>query len=153
MKIIQIMKTLTPKSPAKSERKWYLIDATDQVLGRLATEIANLLRGKDKTNFSPHLDMGDYVIVINAEKIRLTGSKTEQKEYITHSRYLGHIKRESFKHVQGKKPGRILGEAVKGMIPRNRLRKFVLAKLNIYAGSEHPHAGQNPIALTLKASN
>jgi large subunit ribosomal protein L13 len=143
------MKTFTPKSPAKSDRKWYLIDATDKILGHLATEVAVLLRGKEKPNFTPHLDMGDYVVIINAEKIKLTGNKTGQKEYIHHSGYLGHIKRESFERVMEKNPKRILEEAIAGMIPRNRLKKFVLAKLNIYAGTEHPHAGQNPIELKL----
>jgi large subunit ribosomal protein L13 len=150
MKLIQIMKTFTPKSPAKADRKWYLIDADGKILGHLATEIAVLLRGKSKPNFTPHLDMGDYVVVINAEKVKLTGSKTEQKEYIHHSGYLGHIKTESFERVMGKNPKRILEEAVAGMIPRNRLKKFILAKLNIYAGPDHPHAGQNPVPYSLK---
>ncbi len=145
------MKTLTPKSPDKADRKWYLIDATDKVLGRLATEVANVLRGKNKPNFTPHLDMGDYIVVINAEKIKLTGNKTEQKEYISHSGYLGHLKRRSFEYIKTKNPTRILKEAINGMIPSNRLKKFIVAKLNIYAGSEHPHAGQNPIPYSLKS--
>jgi large subunit ribosomal protein L13 len=147
------MKTHIPKSPAKAERKWYLIDATDKVLGHLATEAAVLLRGKNKPNFTPHLDMGDYVIIINAEKIKVTGSKSAQKEYIHHTGYLGHIKRKPFEDVMVKNPTRILKEAINGMIPNNRLKKFIVAKLNIYAGSEHPHKGQNPITLSLKTSN
>ncbi len=143
------MKTFTPKSPAKDDRKWYLIDATDKVLGRLATEIANVLRGKNKPSFTPHLDMGDYVVVINADKVKLTGQKTEQKEYISHSGYLGHLKRRSFESVKENNPTRILKEAVTGMIPANRLKKFIVAKFNVYAGSEHPHKGQNPTELKL----
>lgn len=143
------MKTFTPKAPAKDDRKWYLVDATDKVVGRLATEIAVVLRGKNKPNFTPHLDMGDYVIVINAEKIRLTGNKEDQKEYIHHTGYLGHLRKKSFKKVQELNPKRILDEAVSGMIPHNRLKKFVLDKLKIYAGSEHPHSGQNPIKLNI----
>lgn len=147
------MKTFTPKSLAKEDRKWYLVDATDKVLGRLATEIANVLRGKNKPSFTSHLDMGDYVVVINADKIKLTGQKTEQKEYISHSGYLGHLKRKSFEYVKATNPTRILKEAVTGMIPANRLKKFIVAKLNIYAGSEHPHKGQNPIELKLEIRN
>lgn len=143
------MKTFTPKSPAKAERKWYLVDATDKVVGRLATEVANILRGKNKATFAPHLDMGDYVVIINAEKVRLTGKKESQKEFIHHTGYLGHLKRESYESVKEKNPKRILEEAVAGMLPKNRLKKFVLAKLHIYAGSEHPHSGQNPITINL----
>lgn len=143
------MKTFTPTALAKDERRWYLVDATDKVLGRLATEIAVILRGKNKPSFAHHLDMGDYVIVINAEKIRLTGNKEDQKEYIHHTGYLGHLRRKPFKRIQELNPKRILDEAISGMIPKNRLKKFILAKLNIYAGSEHPHSGQNPIELKL----
>lgn len=139
------MKTFTPKSPAKAERKWYLIDATDKVLGRLAVEVANVLRGKNKPSFTPHLDMGDYVVIINADKVKLTGLKTEQKEYIHHTGYLGHLKRKSFEYVKATNPTRILKEAIAGMIPHNRLKKFILAKLSVYAGSEHLHKGQNPV--------
>ena len=144
------MKTYIPKSPDKAERKWYLVDATDKVLGRLATEVATILRGKNKPNFTPHLDMGDYVVVINADKIKLTGSKEEQKEYIHHTGYLGHLRRKSFEKVKTTNPTRILKEAVIGMVPHNRLKKFVVAKLSIYVGSEHPHKGQKPIPLSLK---
>jgi large subunit ribosomal protein L13 len=142
-------KTFSPKSQAKSDRKWYLIDATDKVVGRVATQIANLLRGKNKTTFSSHLDMGDYVIVLNVEKIRMTGGKEQQKEYIHHTGYVGHLRRKSFQHVQATKPERILKDAVAGMIPRNKLKKFILQKLYIYAGAEHPHAGQSPITFNV----
>ncbi len=143
------MKTFTPKAPIKKDKKWYIVDATDKVVGRLATEIANLLRGKNKPQFTPHLDMGDYVIVINADKVRLTGKKEQQKEYIHHTGYLGHLKKESFGQVKEKNPKRILTEAVSGMIPNNRLKKFIVKKLNVYAGSEHPHSGQNPVPLNI----
>ncbi|MBU0578262.1 50S ribosomal protein L13 [Patescibacteria group bacterium] len=141
------MKTFTPKSPAKAERKWYLIDATDKIVGRLATEVANVLRGKNKPSFTPHLDMGDYVVIINADKVKLTGQKESQKEYIHHTGYLGHLRRKSYEQVKNTNPTRILKEAINGMIPHNRLKKFIVAKLNVYAGEEHPHAGQNPIKL------
>ncbi|MBU0706457.1 50S ribosomal protein L13 [Patescibacteria group bacterium] len=142
-------KTFTPKSPAKADRKWYLVDAADKVVGRLATEIAVILRGKNKANFTHHLDMGDYVVIINCEKVRLTGSKESQKEYIHHTGYLGHLRRKPFATVKEKNPKRILTEAVAGMVPSNRLKKFVMAKLYVYAGAEHPHAGQNPITLNI----
>lgn len=136
-------KTFTPKAQSKADKKWYLIDAEGKTLGRLATEIAVLLRGKNKPVFTPHLDMGDYVVVINAEKIRLTGKKEEQKEYIHHTGYLGHLRREPIATIRQKNPTRILEEAVAGMIPRNRLKKFILQKFKVYAGAEHPHAGQS----------
>ena len=142
-------KTFTPKIQQKSDKKWLIVDATDKVVGRLATEIAVHLRGKNKPTFTPHLDMGDYVVVINAEKVRLTGNKESQKEYIHHTGYLGHLRRKPFATVKEKNPTRILTEAVAGMIPRNKLKKFVMAKLHVYAGSEHPHAGQNPITLNV----
>ena len=143
------MKTFVPKAPAKSERKWYIVDASDKVLGRLATEVAVILRGKNKPSFSPHLDTGDYVVIINADKIKLTGNKEAQKEYIHHTGYLGHIKRKTLTHVRENNPTRILKEAVSGMMPKNRLRRFILDKLYVYAGSEHPHSGQNPIPYNL----
>jgi len=135
-------KTFTPKAEAKAAKKWYLVDAQDQTLGHLATKIAVILRGKNKTTFTPHLDMGDYVVVINAEKIKLTGHKEDQKEYIHHTGYLGHLKRTPLSVVRKTYPARILYQAVAGMIPRNRLKKFVLDKVKIYAGSDHPHSGQ-----------
>ncbi len=141
------MKTTTPKIQAKSDKKWYLVDATDKVLGRLATEIAVILRGKNKPNFTPHLDMGDYVVIINADKVKVTGNKEEDKEFIHHTGYWGHLRRYSMEHVRATDPTRILKDAISGMIPHNRLKKFVLQKLSIYAGAEHPHTGQNPITI------
>lgn len=142
-------KTYTPKAPTKSEKKWYLVDADGKTLGRLATEIAVILRGKNKPTFTPHLDMGDYVVVINAEKIKLTGNKESQKEYIHHTGYLGHLRRNPIKRVRATNPTRIIREAVEGMIPRNRLKKFVVEKLKVYAGTDHPHGGQNPEVINL----
>lgn len=135
-------KTHTPKAQSKADKKWYLVDADGKTLGRLATEVAVILRGKNKPSFTPHLDMGDYVVIINAEKIRLTGRKEEQKEYIHHTGYLGHLRRKPIAEVRKTNPVRIATEAIEGMIPRNRLKKFILKKLMVYAGSEHPHAGQ-----------
>ncbi len=142
-------KTFTPKVQSKADKKWYIVDATDKVLGRLATEIAVILRGKNKPIFTPHMDMGDYVVVINCEKIRLTGNKESQKEYIHHTGYLGHLKRKPYAVIMEKNPKRILTEAVEGMIPHNRLKKFIMAKFHIYVGEEHPHAAQNPITLKI----
>ena len=142
------MKTLTP-SPSDITQAWYVVDATGQPLGRLSTKIATILRGKNKPYFATNLDTGDYVVVINADKVRLTGNKESQKEYIHHTGYLGHLRRKPFATVKEKNPTRILTEAVAGMIPRNKLKKFVMAKLHVYAGSDHPHAGQNPITLNV----
>lgn len=142
-------KTFTPKAQTKADKKWYIVDATDKVVGRLATEIAVVLRGKNKPSFAPHMDMGDYVVVINCDKVRLTGNKESQKEYIHHTGYLGHLRRKPFATVKEKNPKRILTEAISGMLPKNRLRKHLLAKLHIYAGDQHPHGGQNPEPLNL----
>jgi len=147
MKISQ--KTFIPKVQSKGDKKWYIIDAADQVVGRLATQIADLLRGKNKPTFTPHMDMGDYVVVINAEKVRFTGNKEQQKEHISHSGYLGHLKRTPISRVREKHPTRILEEAVKGMLPKNRLRRVFMEKFFIYSGSQHPHAGQNPISFNV----
>ncbi len=143
-------KTFSPKALKQADRKWYVVDADDKILGRLATEIAVILRGKNKPSFAPHVDMGDYVIVINADKVKLTGLKEQQKEYIHHTGYIGHLKRRPLSRVRAENPTRILQEAVAGMIPRNRLKRGILAKLNIYAGAEHPHSGQKPEVLTIK---
>lgn len=142
-------KTFTPKAQTKADKKWYIVDATDKVVGRLATEIAVVLRGKNKPSFAHHMDMGDYVIVINCDKVRLTGNKESQKEYIHHTGYLGHLRRKPFATVKEKNPKRILTEAVSGMLPKNRLRRHVMEKLHLYVGSEHPHAGQNPEPLNI----
>lgn len=144
-----MQKTFTPKIQSRAEKKWFIVDAADKIVGRLATEIAVTLRGKNKPTFTPHLDMGDYVVIINAEKVRLTGNKENQKEYIHHTGYLGHLRRKPFLTVQEKNPTRILKEAIAGMVPRNKLKKFVMAKLYVYAGTEHPHAAQNPINLNV----
>jgi len=142
-------KTHTPKAQPKNERKWYLVDAEGKTLGRLATKIAVLLRGKNKPIFTPHLDMGDYVVVINADKVRLTGNKEAQKEYIHHTGYLGHLRRKPIAHIRATNPTRILEEAVAGMIPRNRLKKFILRKFKVYTGTEHPHGGQKLETLSI----
>lgn len=142
-------KTFTPKALTRDERKWYVVDAADKVVGRLATDIANILRGKNKATFTPHMDMGDYVVVINAEKIRLSGNKEADKNYYRHSGYLGHLKVIPASRMREKHPTRILEEAISGMLPKNRLRKHFLSRLNIYAGQEHPHQGQNPTSINL----
>lgn len=135
-------KTFVPKAPLKADRKWFLVDAEGKTLGHLAAEIAVILRGKNKPVFTPHLDMGDYVVVINAEKIELSGNKESQKEYIHHTGYLGHLRRKPIATVRKTNPTKILTDAVSGMLPKNRLRKFIIEKLKIYAGPEHPHRGQ-----------
>ncbi|QQR83359.1 50S ribosomal protein L13 [Candidatus Peregrinibacteria bacterium] len=137
-----MQKTFTPKIQAKDDKKWFLIDAEGKVLGRLATEIANILRGKNKPSFTPHLDMGDYVVVINADKVVLTGKKEDQKEYIHHTGYLGHLRRRTASTIRERNPIRLITEAVSGMLPKNRLRPIYMKKFKAYAGSEHPHAGQ-----------
>jgi large subunit ribosomal protein L13 len=131
------------------ERKWYVLDATDQVLGRLSTRVAEVLRGKDKPIFTPHVDTGDYVIVINAEKIKLTGKKWEQKKYYHHSGYPGGIKEIPYNKLVQKKPEFIIEKAVKGMIPHNKLGSSIIKKLKVYAGPEHPHQAQQPEVMEL----
>ena|SRR5215216_3806695 len=126
------------------ERKWLLIDAEGQTLGRLATEIARLLRGKDKPQYTPHVDTGDFVVVVNAEKVVVTGKKTEQKVYYRHSGYPGGLKTTSYEEMLERKPTEILRRAVKGMMPKTRLGRQQLKKLKIYAGPEHPHEAQRP---------
>jgi len=131
------------------ERNWYVVDADDLILGRLATRIATVLRGKHKASFSPHLDTGDFVVVINAEKIRLTGKKDLIKEYFSHSGYPGGGKFTSIADVRRKHPERIITHAVKGMLPKGPLGRRQLKKLKVYAGSEHPHHAQQPETLSL----
>jgi large subunit ribosomal protein L13 len=131
------------------ERKWYVLDATDQVLGRLSTRVAEVLRGKDKPIFTPHVDTGDYVIVINAKKIKLTGKKWEQKKYYHHSGYPGGIKEIPYNKLVQKKPEFIIEKAVKGMIPHNKLGSSIIKKLKVYAGPEHPHQAQQPEVMEL----
>jgi large subunit ribosomal protein L13 len=137
------MKTTIAKK-SDVNKNWYLIDAKDKILGRLAPTIANKLRGKDKPIFSPHMDCGDHVIVINADKVKLTGNKLDDKKYYTHSGYPGAIKEEPAKHLLERKPTRMLELAVSGMLPKNKLRKIFMKKLKLYAGEEHPHTAQEP---------
>jgi large subunit ribosomal protein L13 len=137
------MKTYTPKAP-EIARKWLLVDAEDQVLGRLASHVAQLLRGKHKPMFTPHLDTGDFVVVINAEKIRLTGSKPEKKEYFRHSGYMGGERFIPFRTMIEKHPERVIELAVKGMLPKNNLGRLMRRKLKVYPGPEHPHEAQQP---------
>ncbi len=130
--------------PREVERKWRLIDAEGQTLGRLATEIARLLRGKDKPQYTPHVDTGDFVVVVNAQKVAVTGRKAEQKVYYRHSGYPGGLKETSYEEMLERKPTEILRRAVKGMMPKTRLGRQQLKKLKIYAGPEHPHEAQRP---------
>lgn len=131
------------------ERKWHLVDASGKVLGRLASQIAMCLRGKLKPEFTPHADAGDYVVVINAEQIKVTGAKSANKKYYRHSQYPGGIKEMSFEKMIAKKPEDVLKIAVKGMLPKNPLGRAMLSKLKIYAGSEHPHIAQQPTEINL----
>ena len=131
-------------SPATIERKWYVVDATDMTLGRLASEIANVLRGKKKPIYTPHIDTGDYVIVVNAEKVKVTGKKLDQKIYYHHSDYVGGMKETTLKEMLAKHPERVIEFAVKGMLPKGPLGRQCFRKLFVYAGSEHNHAAQKP---------
>ena len=138
------MKTYSLKKE-EVERNWFLLDATDKVLGRIATKIADRIRGKDKATFTPHTDGGDYVIVINAEKIKVTGSKFTDKKYYRHSLYPGGLKTKTFKDLTKDNPERIIEEAVKGMLPKNKLGRSMIKKLKVYKGSVHNHESQKPI--------
>lgn len=138
------MRTTYMAKPNEVERKWYIIDATDKTLGRLASEAAAILRGKHKPEFTPHVDTGDFVIVINAEKIRLTGKKLQNKKYYRHSLYPGGLKVATAQELLNTKPERVLESAIHGMLPKNRLGNRLKTKLNVYAGSEHPHQAQKP---------
>ena len=137
------MKTFSLKNSEVS-RDWVLFDASDKILGRFATKIADKLRGKDKPTFTPHVDGGDFVVVINADKVKVTGNKAEQKKYYKHSLYPGGLKEKSYKEVLESTPERIIENAVKGMLPKNKLGKSIIKKLKVYSGSEHPHESQNP---------
>ena len=136
--------------PLEVERRWYLVDAEGQTLGRLATEIARVLRGKNKPQYTPHVDTGDFVVVVNAEKVVVTGKKAEQKVYRRHSGYPGGLKETSYEQMMERRPTEILRRAVKGMMPKNRLARQQLRKLKIYAGPEHPHAAQDPQRLEVR---
>jgi large subunit ribosomal protein L13 len=138
------VRTYTPK-PGDFERQWYVIDAADVVLGRLATHVAVLLRGKHKPVFAPHVDTGDFVVVVNAAKVALTGAKAEQKQEYRHSGYPGGLRATSYTELLAKNPRRAVEKAVKGMLPHNRLSRQQITKLKVYAGPEHPHAAQKPI--------
>lgn len=138
------MRTTYMAKPLEVERKWYIVDAEGQTLGRLASEVASILRGKLKPEFTPHVDAGDFVIVINADKVKLTGNKLHDKIYYTHSLYPGGLKKTTAGDMLNKKPERMFEIAVKGMLPKNSLGRQMFTKLKVYAGTEHPHAAQKP---------
>jgi large subunit ribosomal protein L13 len=140
------MKTYSAK-PGEVTREWYLVDAEGKTLGRLATQIADTLRGKRKPQYTPHVDTGDFVVVVNAEKIQVTGNKLDQKRYYRHSGYPGGLRSRTLREQLERRPTEVLRVAVKGMLPKNRLARQQLTKLKIYAGPEHPHEAQNPKAL------
>ncbi len=142
------MKTFSAKAH-EVRRDWYVVDAADKTLGRLASEIARRLRGKHKPEYTPHVDTGDYIVVINAEKIRVTGNKASDKMYHHHTGYIGNMKSISFEKLQDRAPGRVLELAVKGMLPKNPLGRAMYRKLKIFAGSEHQHAAQQPKVLEI----
>lgn len=140
------MKTYMAK-PAEVERKWYVVDATDMVLGRLASQVAMVLRGKNKPTFTPNVDTGDYVIIINADKVRLTGKKLEKKYYRYHTGYIGGLKEVQYKKLMAEKPEFVVYKAVKGMLPKNSIGRTMIKKLHVYAGNEHNHQAQQPVEL------
>ena len=142
------MKTFSAK-PDAVKRDWYLVDADGKTLGRLATEIAHRLRGKHKAEYTPHVDTGDYIVVVNADKVRVTGNKAKDKMYHHHTGYVGNLKSISFEKLIDKAPERVIQTAVKGMLPRNPLGRAMFAKLKVYAGNEHPHAAQQPQPLSI----
>ncbi len=135
-------------SPATIDRKWYVVDATDMTLGRLASEVAKVLRGKNKAIFTPHMDCGDYVIVVNAAKVKVTGKKLDQKIYYNHSDYVGGMKEATLREMLAKKPEKVIELAVKGMLPKGPLGRQMFTKLHVYAGPEHEQAAQKPEVLT-----
>ena len=142
------MRTTYIAKEADVTKKWYVVDATDLTLGRLASEIANILRGKNKPQYAPNVDMGDYVIVVNADKIKVTGKKLEQKIYYNHSDYVGGMKETTLKEMMAKKPEKVIELAVKGMLPKGPLGRTMYKKLFVYAGPEHKHEAQKPETLT-----
>lgn len=142
------MKTFSAK-PDSVQRDWFLVDADGKTLGRLATEIAHRLRGKHKAEYTPHVDTGDYIVVVNAEKIQVTGNKAKDKIYYRHTGYVGNLKSISFEKLIDKAPERAIQNAVKGMLPRNPLGRTMFRKLKVYAGTEHPHTAQQPQPLNL----
>lgn len=142
------MKTFTAK-PQSVQRDWYIVDAADKTLGRLATEIARRLRGKHKPEYTPHVDTGDYIVVINAEKVKVTGNKTSDKMYYRHTGYPGGLRSMSFEQLIDHAPERVIETAVKGMLPKGPLGRAMHSKLKVYAGNEHPHTAQQPQALNI----
>ncbi len=142
------MKTFMAKK-GEIERKWYVVDASDKIVGRLATKIATILRGKHKPVYTPHVDIGDFVVVVNAEKIKFTGNKLDQKMYYRHTGYIGGLKERTAKEMLEKNPEEIIRHAVKGMLPKGRLGRKLLKKLKIYRGSNHPHEAQQPEKLEI----
>lgn len=137
-------------SPATVEKKWYVVDAAGQTLGRLSTEIAMVLRGKNKPTYTPHIDTGDYVIVVNAEKVKVTGRKLLQKTYFSHSKYPGGVRETTLAEMMAKMPTEVIIHAVTGMLPKGSLGRSMVTKLHVYAGPEHPHAAQKPEVLEMK---
>jgi len=140
---------MATRETALSERRWFIVDADGRIVGRLATQIANVLRGKHKPSFTPHVDSGDFVVVINAAKVRLSGRKLEDKLYIRHTGWPGGVRRATAGRVMQERPERVLRSAVTGMLPKNRLGRKLATKLKIYRGAEHPHAAQQPEQLAL----
>mgnify|MGYP000612106262 CR=1 FL=1 len=143
------MKTTVSAAPETVKRDWFIIDATNQVLGRLSTEIARRLRGKHKAEYTPHVDTGDYIVVTNAEKVRVTGNKAQNKIYYHHTGYPGGIKDINFEKLIAQKPEMVIEKAVKGMLPKGPLGRKMFAKLKVYAGTEHPHSAQQPQTLEI----
>lgn len=137
--------------PGEIERKWVLIDADGVTLGRLATKVAMILRGKEKPQYTPHIDTGDFVVIVNADKVKLSGNKADKKQYWRYSGWLGGLKFESYKEAMAKHPERVVEHAVRGMLPKNKLGAAQFRKLKVYAGPEHPHAAQNPVKIELEA--
>jgi large subunit ribosomal protein L13 len=143
------MNKTTPPAQDSIDRQWFVVDAENQTLGRLASEVAQVLRGKNKPCYTPHLDTGDFVVVINAEKVRVSGNKATEKVYRRHSGRPGGMKTETFAHLQARLPERIIEKAIKGMLPHNALGRQLFRKLKVYRGAEHPHAAQQPLPLAL----
>jgi len=144
------MRTTFIAKPAEVTRKWYVVDADGHTLGRLSTEIAVILRGKHKPSYTPHVDTGDYVIIVNAEKIKVTGKKLDQKTYTRHSGYVGHLKEATLRTVLAKRPESVLMHSIKGMLPKNNLGRQMIKKLRVYKGPEHGHEAQKPEVMEIK---
>lgn len=142
------MKSFVAK-PQEVEKDWFIVDAEGKTLGRLASEVAKVLRGKHKPTFTPHVDTGDFVVIINAEKVKITGKKLDQKMYRWHTGYLGHLRERTMRQMMQTKPETVMFQAVKGMLPKNSLGRKMATKCKVYAGAEHPHAAQNPKTLEI----